>query len=321
MDTREGSDRRRQDGQIIVIFALALVGLIAMVGLVLDGGSVFAQRRDQQSATDLAALAAANDYLLNQDSSLATTRARTVASTNGFTHGTGGVTVTVAISTTNGALVQVDISAPHKNNFASIVGMTSWTVGTTATAQSGYPDTASGAAPMIFSTLAFAPNGQPLGPYGNPANPFDFGDVNNAAPGTAGDFAWTNYGIGNVDTNQVSNILGGTLVINVTVEANDQIGQLNTGFHTALFDSNLDCQAAPSVNKCLSGTNVPVPIVDVNGLFQGWATLHVVSADGPDKHIKGYFVSPYINERLTVKNCALNACPRYFGDPTLHLVN
>ena len=44
---------------------------IAMVGLVLDGGSAFAQRRDQQSAADLAALAGANDYLLNHDDTLA----------------------------------------------------------------------------------------------------------------------------------------------------------------------------------------------------------------------------------------------------------
>ena len=50
---------REARGQVIVIFALALVALVAAVGLVLDGGATFAQRRDQQSAADLAALAAA----------------------------------------------------------------------------------------------------------------------------------------------------------------------------------------------------------------------------------------------------------------------
>ena len=63
MMRRTASRTRANNGQIIVIFALALVAMIAMVGLVLDGGSTFAQRRGQQNAADLAALAGANDYL------------------------------------------------------------------------------------------------------------------------------------------------------------------------------------------------------------------------------------------------------------------
>ena len=50
---------RSERGQIIVIFALALVAMIAMVGLILDGGAAFAHRRDEQTASDLAALAGA----------------------------------------------------------------------------------------------------------------------------------------------------------------------------------------------------------------------------------------------------------------------
>ena len=48
----------RQRGQILVLFALSLVAIIAAVGLVLDGGSAFAQRRSEQNAADVAALAA-----------------------------------------------------------------------------------------------------------------------------------------------------------------------------------------------------------------------------------------------------------------------
>jgi Flp pilus assembly protein TadG len=322
MDTAATTTRGNQAGQIIAIFALALVALIAMVGLVLDGGSAFAQRRDEQSAADLAALAGANDYLLNLDATMATARARTVSADNGYANGVNGVTVNVTITTTNGALVKVDISAPHHNNFASIVGMPTWAVATTATAQSGYPDSASGVAPMIFSTLAFSSNGQPLAAYGDPAHPYPFGEVNNPAPTTPGDFAWTNFGAGNVDSSGVMDILSGQTVIDLTLDNTDSIGQHNSGNHSTLFDSNQDCQHSPSVNKCLDGTNVPVPIVDASGVFQGWATLHVVSADGgSSKNITGYFVSSYVNERLTIKNCAVGSCPRYFGNPTLHLVN
>ena len=47
----------------MVLFLLAIFAIIGMVGLVLDGGSVFAQRRDQQTAADLAAMAGAAAYL------------------------------------------------------------------------------------------------------------------------------------------------------------------------------------------------------------------------------------------------------------------
>lgn len=322
MNASATSRRNREDGQIIVIFALSLVALIAMVGLVLDGGSAFAQRRDEQSAADLAALAGANDYLLNADTGLATARARTVAAANGYSHGVNGVSVTVSVTTTRGAEVTVDVIAPHQNTFSAIVGMPTWMVGTTAKAQTGIPDTASGIAPMIFSTLAFGPGGTPLAAYGNPASPFDFGEVNNPAPTTAGDFAWTNFGSGNVDSNEVREIIGGARIIEKTLEADDQIGQANSGFHSTLFDTNLSCAANPSVNKCLSGKNLPVPIVDVNGNFQGWATFHFVSADGgTDKHVTGYFVTGYVPERMKIKVCAFGSCPRYFGSVTLHLVN
>jgi Flp pilus assembly protein TadG len=312
---------RREDGQIIVIFALALVAMIAMVGLVLDGGSAFAQRRDEQSAADLAALAGANDYLLNADVTLATTRARAVAATNGFTHAVNGVTVSVSITTNNGAEVTVDISAPHRNNFSSIVGMPTWTVATTATAQSGIPDSVNAGGPIIFSIDAFGSNGQPLAAYGNPAAPFAFGEVNGDIPAGPGDIAWTNYGTGNLDSNEVRDIIGGTLVINRTLAFGAYIGQHNDGNHTTLYDDSQSCEAKPTVNKCLSGENIPVPVVDHNGNFQGWATFHVVSADKNGKNVTGYFVSPFVNERLTIKGCAFGSCPRFLGSPTLHLVN
>ena len=84
MTDRTASRTRATDGQIIVIFALALVAMIAMVGLVLDGGSTFAQRRGQQNAADLAALAGANDYLVNGDKPTAIITAQTVAAANGY---------------------------------------------------------------------------------------------------------------------------------------------------------------------------------------------------------------------------------------------
>lgn len=47
------------DGQVLVMVALMMVGVVSVVGLVSDGGLVFAQRRDLQNVADAAAAAGA----------------------------------------------------------------------------------------------------------------------------------------------------------------------------------------------------------------------------------------------------------------------
>ena len=53
----------------------------------MDAGRTFSQRRDQQTAADLAALAAANDYLINNNEAMAIAAAQAIAAANGFTDG------------------------------------------------------------------------------------------------------------------------------------------------------------------------------------------------------------------------------------------
>ena len=47
------------DGQVMILVAILMVGMVAVVGLVTDGGMVFTQRRDLQNVADAAALAGA----------------------------------------------------------------------------------------------------------------------------------------------------------------------------------------------------------------------------------------------------------------------
>jgi Flp pilus assembly protein TadG len=287
-------------GQVLVIFAVALVAMLAMVGLVLDGGATYAQRRDQQNVADVAALAGANDYLLNKNTSTAIAKALEIAEANGYEDGVGGVEIDVDIDLSPGATVTVGVTKPHRNNFAGIVGLGQWDVSTTASALTGYVNTGIGAAPMIFSIDAFDINGKPLPQYANPSAPFPFGDTNNDAPETPGDFAWTNYGTGNVNTNQVRQIIRGELVLNKTIDFGDYIGQHNQGNHTALYKE---------VDDYLSGTDVPVPVVDHEGHFLGWAMFHVVSAQGGSaKDVNGYFLSDFTDARLTVGECTPSPC-------------
>jgi len=55
MNSKETKER----GQALIIIALAMVGLVAIVGLAIDGGAKFSDQRHAQNAADTAALAAA----------------------------------------------------------------------------------------------------------------------------------------------------------------------------------------------------------------------------------------------------------------------
>jgi Flp pilus assembly protein TadG len=320
MMRRTASRTRADDGQIIVIFALGLVAMIAMVGLVLDGGSTFAQRRGQQNASDMAAMAGANEFLLNGDKAAATTVARSVAAQNGWSHDpTAGKTVTVAFES-NDTRVTVDVSAPHRNNFTGVVGMNQWQVSTTATVEVGIPDTTTNGAPFIFNQDIFTdPGGVPLPQYSDPDNPYVFGEGGDDVPTSPGDIAWTCYGTcDNVDSDTVREMIDGTSPVTTqldpTTDFTEYIGQHNEGEHATLFGE---------VRDLLIGEEVAVPIVDDNGMFQGWAMFHVTGASQGSKTITGYFVSPFNqSDVLHVTGCT-GACPkpRYLGVYVLRLEN
>ena len=296
---------RGQRGQILVVFALAAVAIIASVGLVLDGGDTFAQRRTEQNVADLAALAGANTYFnasgnptAKQTAALAA--ARTAATRNGYTHGQDGTTVTVVVNlVSSGATVTVDITRPHTNAFARIVGAMSWDVSVTAAAQAGTIDTGMGSAPWIMSINAFNANGTPK--Y---TSPTAFGETNGDYPVSALDVAWTDYnGENNVNTTEVSQIISGANVVTSTFDVGQYLGQHNQGFHNSLFTD---------VNTYLAGKEVPVPITGpcpagsahTDGCFVGWAMFHVTSASGgSDKTITGYFLSDFVSLPLTIGEC------------------
>ena len=143
-------------GQVLAIMALVLVGLLAMVALVIDGGNAYAQQRATQNGTDAAAeagavvlahrlvgttitdamvLAAVNDVAA--DNSVAITSAEyTDLRGNGLGVFVGGGTVpgTAAGVTAQGART-------FDTFLGSVVGITELTASTQATAVSGYKKT------------------------------------------------------------------------------------------------------------------------------------------------------------------------------------
>jgi Flp pilus assembly protein TadG len=301
--------RDRERGQILVLFTLSLVAIIAMVGLVIDGGSAFAQRRFEQNAADLAAVAGANAYMSTSGSvaaksAAAVAAAHDAAGRNGYAHGAGGAALDVNVSLlSSGATVRVNLTKPHPNTFARVVGQNSWDVSVTASAIAGSIDTAIGAAPWIMHIDAFNGNGTPK--YG-PGNPQAFGEPpgpNADYPLGEFDFSWTDFNGGNnVNADEVRRIIRGTNVVTATMQSSQYVGQHNSGMQTTIFDE---------VNTHLSGKTLPVPVVGPcpndpsnHGCFQGWVLFHIVSASGgSNKKITGYMEDDFVSRPLSVGEC------------------
>jgi Flp pilus assembly protein TadG len=275
-------DRRAHErGQLIVVFALALVALIAMVGLIVDGGDTFLQRRDEQNVADSAAMAAGYAYVNGQDPTAA---ALSAASDNGFVNGQNGTSITVTVGSGS---ITVDVSRPHRNFFSGIVGFTSWGVSTTASVAAGVPNGAYGAMPLIFNKKAYdnANNRN----SNAPANFGEPGSGNEDVPQTDASFNWTvfctaNGNACNGDSNTVDDIINnkGT---STTIYLNDLIGPLNAGSHTTLFND--------LAGKL--GNVYPVAIVDDSGAMVGWAMFHLTGSNGGStKQISGWF-DPGVN--------------------------
>lgn len=56
---------KSENGQSLVIIAIAFVGLIAIAALIIDGGSLYLSRRNAQTAADAAAMAGAHEMCVN----------------------------------------------------------------------------------------------------------------------------------------------------------------------------------------------------------------------------------------------------------------
>jgi hypothetical protein len=119
-------------GQALILVVLGIVGMVALVGLAIDGGNAFSDRRHAQSAADTAALAGALAKAKGLDIAAAAT-AR--ATSNDYTDGANGATVTVnnppaaGCNGTNGPYagnsqyIQVIIRSTVETFFGPVVGI------------------------------------------------------------------------------------------------------------------------------------------------------------------------------------------------------
>ena len=223
------SGRHGTRGQILVLFALALTGIILSVGLVIDGGNALVQRRDSQNASDFAALAGARviagriggDVTNGTDANvqLAIDRAIALNGAAPITYGApsgpryvdanGGLLEYVGTGTMPTTAVGVKLASTRTfgTYFLGIVGMNNWTATTEAIAKGGFslagppPGTLFpvGIASSFFSTYA-----QCSGPIStiptDPCYPKHLTPGNLNVPGGFGwlKFGCDGYGLGQV---------------------------------------------------------------------------------------------------------------------------
>lgn len=294
-------------GQVLVVFTLALVAIVAITGLVLDGGSTFVQRRDQQNVADAAAMAGGYAYA---NGGVAAAAARQNATANGITDGTDGASVNVTVTTAStGTTIVVTITKPHRNAFSGLVGFPSWDVTTTATVVTGIPNGVVGAMPIIFNKKAVK--------YGQ-TNELSYDEPGTGpqdVPQGSSQFNWTVFCTANgnpcngdsATVDAIINSRGKSTVVTL-----DQlIGPLDAGAHTTLFSD-------------LAGFvpgNFPVAIVNDTGALQGWAMFHLTgSVGGSTKQIRGWFVSPINPEAMKIVGGATPGTTN-FGSYVVQLVN
>ncbi len=129
--------RPSERGQAIVLIAFAIVGLVAITGLAIDGGFAFSDRRHAQNAADASSLAGAlakinalEDPDETEDpDTLATLAALNIAAAHGFDNDIITNTVTVHIPPVDGpyagnsSFVQVIIQTSRDTFFAKVVGV------------------------------------------------------------------------------------------------------------------------------------------------------------------------------------------------------
>jgi Flp pilus assembly protein TadG len=148
------SGRTRRQGQILVLFVIALAAMIAMLGLLFDGGQAVALRRQLQNAGDAAALAAANGLIQSGPGAGCSAtagpppgaaRPAIVAAAQAAVHASlpnlpnSAIDVTCPGGWGGNFVVQVNLNSHSPGYFGGIVGIHGFQVATTSQALNGKP--------------------------------------------------------------------------------------------------------------------------------------------------------------------------------------
>lgn len=151
------TDRSRERGQVLVLFAGGLIALLIVAALAFDVGMMLVERRDEQNAADAAALAGARFVLTSEPDAEAA--ARQLALENGFDDADPNEIVNIYIPAIHGryaglpGFIEVQIQGNRPSIFGGVIGRATWPVGAFAVA------TNSQNLVFPFSMLSLDPSG------------------------------------------------------------------------------------------------------------------------------------------------------------------
>jgi hypothetical protein len=117
---------RSERGQALILIVFAIIGLVGITALAVDGGSAYSDRRHAQNAADSAALAGA---LTRINGGQWVNTVRQVAATNGYSGNGASSVVEIHSPPISGAYkgnieyIQVRITSHVRTYFASVIGM------------------------------------------------------------------------------------------------------------------------------------------------------------------------------------------------------
>jgi Flp pilus assembly protein TadG len=135
---------RAPDGNVALIFAIALIPCIYLLGMALDYAQAVHKRSQLDAAVDAAVIAAVTPSMMAQSSTAATTAATNVFNATAKTLPGLQALPAFNVNVTNNGLVRVvtaTYSANSTNNFPIVLGSEAWPIGGTATASaSGAPN-------------------------------------------------------------------------------------------------------------------------------------------------------------------------------------
>lgn len=269
-------------GQLLAVFALSLVVIILVVGLVIDGGNAWSQRRGTQNLADFAALAGTKVVSANfaapgtQTNATVKSAVEAALSANGLASTVLGIDYAASYVNGSGVLVggygpsggipanvfgvQVSPSKSFRSYFLGVVGLTSFKASATATARTGFYEGTYGGpggdlVPIAVNLATITgttecPPGAAVGSATPGCTPLALTQGDTVAPGQ---FQWMSWdGTGN--TPYLCSILGPPASSPVyTVPANGYI--------------NISGNSGVSNSSCVRGQASPLEGID------GWVSL------------------------------------------------
>ena len=306
---------RGATGQAIVVMALAISVIVMTVGVAVDGGNAFVQRRSAQNTADFAAMAGARIVAIwiadnttdGRDSNVRAAIDAAVSTNGGAPLAYGTLSSPVYVSSNGSVLgyvgggsipsfsvgIRVTTTRSWAPYFLRAVGISSWSASASATARGGFydGDPPGGMFPAGIAE-AFFNNRQPCsGPVSS--DPSSACSPRQLTPGTLnvpGGFGWLKYGCDGYGLGQTSPANAGGCETN-TGFLQEQIGPPGKAFGCCTqvgLPGSADRIGSLPGNKAsadcgaliAAGTTVPIAVWDYAGGTGSNAWYHIVGFTG-----------------------------------------